>query len=230
VSWIATLYTRAGMGGQESEQHQCTGRVGVERWTGSGEIGNLPFEAGPPLGAGSPPRDDTHSRVGMTNGLRANLRFCFHVVARAPDDGYYGIDKRVCIDRRSSRLLWGSGNARQNRVPQRWEVGAGFRNRVTGIVRTLENRWRVPRGCPDFPARSTGGDAIREGTGRWTRGNCGPVQEWSGFAVCRISTGGSCGPGFPADPQEGCGWWKAGPNRVRFRGSNRVGSGLDLGF
>jgi hypothetical protein len=54
--------------------------------------------------------------------------------------GYYEVHKQVCIYSRSSRLLWGSGNARQNRMAVGRRAGAGFPNRDGANVGVLENR------------------------------------------------------------------------------------------
>ena len=54
------------------------------------------------------------------------------------NDGYYEVNQQVCIDRRSSRLLWGSGNARRNRMESGCKACAGFPNPDTADVGALE--------------------------------------------------------------------------------------------
>ena len=60
--------------------------------------------------------------------------------ARAASTGYYEISKQVCIDSRRSRLVWGSGNARRNRMPAARKLCAGFPNPDSPNVGVLDNR------------------------------------------------------------------------------------------
>jgi hypothetical protein len=77
---------------------------------------------------------------------------------RCGNDGYYGVHKQVCIDSRSSRLLWGSGNARRNRVDVGRRAGTGFPNRDDTNVGVLENRSIGRWEQSESPTASTGGD------------------------------------------------------------------------
>ena len=78
---------------------------------------------------------------------------------RCGNDGYYEVHKHVCIDSRSSRLLWGSGNARRNRMDVERGAGTGFPNRDDTNVGVLEN-WPIGRWeQSESPTASTGGDA-----------------------------------------------------------------------
>jgi hypothetical protein len=56
------------------------------------------------------------------------------------NDGYYEVFLHVCVYSRSSRLLWGSGNTRRNRVGKGCEAGARFLNPDCLDVRVAENR------------------------------------------------------------------------------------------
>src|ERR1700722_1948555 len=71
------------------------------------------------------------------------------------NDGYYQVFLYVCVYSRSSRLLWGSGNTRRNRVGKGCEVGARFLNPDCPDVRVAENRWIRLNGATGSPKRST---------------------------------------------------------------------------
>jgi hypothetical protein len=95
-------------------------------------------------------------------GNRSETAFKMHRCTRGPNrcgnDGYYEVHKQVCIDSRSSRLLWGSGNARRNRMDVGRGAGTGFPNRDDTNVGVLEN-WPIGRWeQSESPTASTGGD------------------------------------------------------------------------
>ena len=71
------------------------------------------------------------------------------------NDGYYEVFLDVCIYSRSSRLLWGSGNTRRNRVGKGCEVGARFLNPDCLDVRVAENRWIRLKAATGSPKRPT---------------------------------------------------------------------------
>jgi hypothetical protein len=94
---------------------------------------------------------------------RSNTAFKMPCCTRGPNrcgnDGYYEVHKQVCIDSRSRRLLWGSGNARRNRMDVGRGAGAGFPNRDGTNVGVLENRSIGRWEQSESPTASTGGDA-----------------------------------------------------------------------
>jgi hypothetical protein len=122
-------------------------------------------------------------------------------------DGYYEVSQQVCIYRRRSRLLWGSGNARRNRMGVGYGNGARFLNRDSWDVGVLEKRWMGRWKRSRSPTASTGGDARYAMPLWWMRGNCGVERYWSGDGVGRFSTGWQLGAKFAANPQNavGCG-------------------------
>jgi hypothetical protein len=61
----------------------------------------------------------------------------------------------ICLYSRSSRLLWGSGNTRRNRMGKGCEVGTRFLNPDCPDVRVSENRWIRLMGATGSPKRST---------------------------------------------------------------------------
>ena len=122
-------------------------------------------------------------------------------------DGYYEVSQQVCIYSRRSRLLWGSGNARRNRMGVGYGDGASFLNRDGWNVGVLEKRWMGRWERSRSPTASTGGDARYAMPLWWMRGNCGVERYWSGDGVGRFSTGWQLGAKFAANPQNavGCG-------------------------
>jgi hypothetical protein len=122
-------------------------------------------------------------------------------------DGYYEVHKQVCIDSRRSRLLWGSGNARRNRMDVERGAGAGFPNPDGTNVGVLENRptgrWEQSKS----PTASTGRDAQCAMPLSWMGGNMGRDRAGSGDGSVWFSTAGRLGPGFAVNPQiaAGCG-------------------------
>ena len=115
--------------------------------------------------------------------------------------GYYEVHKQVCIDSRRSRLLWGSGNARQNRMGTGCEAGTGFPNPDSANVGVLENRSIGLREPSGSPTASTGGDARCAMPLSWMGGNVGTDRTRSGDSPVGISTAGGLGTGFAANPQ-----------------------------
>jgi hypothetical protein len=103
-------------------------------------------------------------------------------------DGYYEVFLHVCLYSRSSRLLWGSGNARQNRMDEGRGVGAGFPNQDSPDVGVLENRWIAPQGLSKDPKPSTDGDGRCAMLLWWMGGNLDADRARSGDTVVRIST------------------------------------------
>jgi hypothetical protein len=103
-------------------------------------------------------------------------------------DGYYQVFLHVCIYSRSSRLLWGSGNARRNRMDEGREVGTGFPNQDGPNVGVLENRGIVPQRLSEDPKPSTDGDGRCAMPLWWMSGNLGANRPWSGDEAVRIST------------------------------------------
>jgi hypothetical protein len=93
---------------------------------------------------------------------RSNIAFKMPCCTRRPNrcanDGYYEVHKQVCIDSRRSRLLWGSGNARRNRMDVGRGAGAGFPNPDCTNVGVLENRSIGRSEQSKSPTASTGGD------------------------------------------------------------------------
>jgi hypothetical protein len=88
-------------------------------------------------------------------------------------DGYYEVFLHVCLYSRSSRLLWGSGNARQNRMDEGRGVGAGFPNQDSPDVGVLENRWIASQRLSKDPKPSTDGDVRCAMLLWWMGGNLG---------------------------------------------------------
>jgi hypothetical protein len=70
--------------------------------------------------------------------------------ARAASTYGYEVYLPVCIDSRRSRLLWGSGNTRQNRINPARKAYAGFPNPLTLHVTSLEKWWIAPKPHPDL--------------------------------------------------------------------------------
>jgi hypothetical protein len=103
-----------------------------------------------------------HSRLCGRPSNRSNTTFkmpcCTPGPNRCGNDGYYEVHKQVCIDSRSSRLLWGSGNARRNRMDVGRGAGAGFPNPHGTNVGVLENRSIGRWEQSESPTASTGGD------------------------------------------------------------------------
>ena len=195
---------------QESERHHFSGGWGVESrefYRKSSDLLRAKAEAIRPAEV-------------RTEGDAAGA------IARAASDGYYEEYLKVCIDSRRSRLLWGSGNARQNCVDTGDRMGAGFLNPATTNVGVLENRWIRPEERSGSSMPSTGGDAKCAGLEAWTRGNCGRVHGGCGDGAVRISTASHLQTGFAALPQAGmeCG---------RSEAKNIFGIGVDrpaIGF
>ena len=129
------------------------------------------------------------------------MRCCTREPDRCGNDGYYEVHKQVCIDSRRSRLLWGSGNTRRNRMDiERW-AGAGFPNRDGTNVGVLENR-TIGRWEPSkSPTASTGRDVRCAMPLSWMRGNMGRNHAGSGDGSVSFSTVGRLGTGFAANPQ-----------------------------
>jgi hypothetical protein len=126
------------------------------------------------------------------DGARAGLR---------RNDGYYEVHKQVCIDSRRSRLLWGSGNARQNRMGTGCEGGTGFPNQDGSDVGVLENRWVTIWKLSESPTASTGRDARCAMPLWWMGGNMGTDRDRSGDGPVWFSTAGRLGTGFAVNPQ-----------------------------
>ena len=126
---------------------------------------------------------------------------------RVPSTDDYEVSIPVCIDSRSSRLLWGSGNARQNRTDTTCNHGARFPNRDTTNVGVLENRSIVPKTRPKSPTPSTGRDAQCAIPLWWIGGNTAPIRIRSTDQTMPFSTTEDFGPTFAAYPQTaaGCG-------------------------
>ena len=99
---------------------------------------------------------------------------------RCGNDGYYEVFLHVCLYSRSSRLLWGSGNARQNRMDEGRGVGAGFPNQDSPDVGVLENRWIASQRVSKDPKPSTEGDGRYAMLLWWMGGNLGADRSWSG--------------------------------------------------
>jgi hypothetical protein len=120
---------------------------------------------------------------------------------RCANDGYYEVHKQVCIDSRRSRLLWGSGNARRNRMDVGHGDGAGFPNPDDANVGVLENRsigrWEQSKS----PTASTGGDVRCAMPLEWMGGNMGSDRAGSGDGSVWFSTVGRLGTGFAVNPQ-----------------------------
>jgi hypothetical protein len=94
----------------------------------------------------------------------------------------------VCLYSRSSRLLWRSGNARQNRMDEGRGVGAGFPNQDSPDVGVLENRWIASEGLSKDPKPSTDRDVRCAMLLWWMGGNLDADRARSGDTVVRIST------------------------------------------
>jgi hypothetical protein len=182
-------------GVQESEWHYFTGEGCVESWAFSREFGT-----------GHLAKAHWARFVGI--GLLWSLTRGFMGDRRTRwSDGYYEVSQQVCVYSRRSRLLWGSGNARQNRMAVGCKQGASFLNRDGWNVGVLEKRWMGRWERSRSPTASTGGDARYAMPLWWMRGNCGVERYWSGDGVGRFSTGWQLGAKFAANPQNavGCG-------------------------
>ena len=182
-------------GVQESEWHHFTSRGCVERWAFSREIGTGRL-AMAPLARVRFLWLTTHGFVGRQHERALG------------DDGYYEVSKQVCIYSRRSRLLWGSGNARRNRMAVGYEDGARFLNRDSWNVGVLEKRWIGRR------ERSEISNGVHR-RGRAIR-NAALVDGWklwrlTATAAAMVLVGfprrGNWGQRFAANPQNaaGCG-------------------------
>jgi hypothetical protein len=129
------------------------------------------------------------------------MRCCTREPNRCGNDGYYEVHKQVCIDSRRSRLLWGSGNTRRNRMDVEREAGAGFPNRDSTNVGVLENRaigrWEQSKS----PTASTGRDVRCAMPLSWMGGNMGTDRAGSGDGPVWFSTVGRLVTGFAVNPQ-----------------------------
>ena len=162
MEWIAhTLHQtrgrRAGIRTDPFYGRAMRGKLGISR-----EIRVLAVRAMAPAGRAVrfAPSSLTPGFVGDDN--RSNTAFKMPCCTRGPNrcanDGYYEVHKQVCIDSRSSRLLWGSGNARRNRMDVGRGAGAGFPNPHGTNVGVLENRSIGTAGAVQISTASTGGD------------------------------------------------------------------------
>jgi hypothetical protein len=93
-----------------------------------------------------------------TGPTALKMHRCTRGPNRCGNDDYYEVHKQVCIDSRSSRLLWGSGNARRNRMDVGRGAGTGFPNPHGTNVGVLENRSIGRWEQSESPTASTGGD------------------------------------------------------------------------
>jgi hypothetical protein len=142
---------------------------------------------------------------------RSNTAFkppcCRREPTRCGNDDYYEVHKQVCIDSRRSRLLWGSGNARRNRMGNGREQGTGFPKRDVANVGVLENRLAGRWEQSKSPTASTGRNVRCAMPLSWMGGNMGRDRAGSGDGSVWFSTVGRLGTGFAVNPQMrvGCG-------------------------
>ncbi len=128
-----------------------TGRTGGGA-LGAFSLGSLPLAAQSRV-CGRPDAPQIRSPYSASRAMPVSH------IPYASSDGYYEVHKQVCIDSRRSRLLWGSGNARQNRMGTSCEAGTGFPNPDSANVGVLENRWVTVWKPSESPTASTGRDA-----------------------------------------------------------------------